>query len=81
MPTEQYSLMPDVGVAVQVYYLAHAYRGHVIRHGTRYPVVRFVLRNGRTIESRATIIEHDAYIPHKYSGLLGRMYHPTFYDR
>lgn len=78
---ETYSLKPEIGLMVQVWYYGNSYRAQVIKHGKKYPTVAFQLNNGRRIEGKATIIEHDAAIPQEHKGYLGRMLHPSFYDR
>lgn len=72
------TLMPPVGTEVNCYFGAKRYRGRVVKHGSKFPWVRFKLKNGKVKEGPATVLAHD---DHRaiYKGYLAQMFHPTAY--
>lgn len=70
MPVE--TLMPPVGTKLNVFFGPRTYRGEVVRHGRRFPRVRFTLKNGKVKEGPATVIPPGP-TGVTYSGYLAQM--------
>lgn len=70
---EVVTLMPPIGTELWCYFGANRYRAKVIAHGSKYPKVRFKLKNGKVKEGPATVIPPGP-TGVTYSGYLAQMF-------
>jgi hypothetical protein len=73
MTQEEFTLRPPVGTKVRCFFGPNNYVGEVVAYGTKYPKVRFRLKNGKVKEGRATIIAKDDYLGRTYAGYLAQI--------
>ncbi len=67
------TLKPAVGTELWCYYGRYRYRGKVVAHLAKFPVVEFKMKNGKVKRGRATVIPPGP-IGVTYVGYLAQMF-------